>query len=194
MNANIYAALVHYPVKNKQGDVITTAITNLDLHDIARTVRTYGLRGYYVINPMPAQRELAGRIISHWVTGFGATYNPNRGEALSMIKIAASIEDAKAEIEAELGVRPKVVATAAKRAKGAAGYAEMRDVMADGAPYILAFGTGWGLTAEFLESADYVLMPIEGAGGGGGAGDYNHLPVRSAVAIILDRLFGMRYK
>ena len=50
--------------------------------------------------------------------------------------------------------------------------------------YLLAFGTAWGLTEEFLGSADFVLEPIKGNTG------YNHLPVRAAVAIILDRILG----
>jgi len=44
------------------------------------------------------------------------------------------------------------------------------------------FGTGFGLASEVLDKADYILDPITGVNG------YNHLPVRSAVAIILDRL------
>jgi hypothetical protein len=52
-------------------------------------------------------------------------------------------------------------------------------------PFFILFGTGWGLTREVKDSSDYILAPIEGKG-------YNHLSVRSAVAIILDRLLGDR--
>jgi hypothetical protein len=62
----------------------------------------------------------------------------------------------------------------------------MRETLEEGGPHVLLFGTGWGLTREFLASCDYMLKPIEGLGG------YNHLPVRSAVAIILDRLLSNR--
>ena len=54
--------------------------------------------------------------------------------------------------------------------------------LADGMPQVILFGTAWGLAPELLDSADQVLKPIEGTG------RYNHLSVRSAVAIILDRL------
>jgi hypothetical protein len=47
-------------------------------------------------------------------------------------------------------------------------------------------GTGWGLTEAVLSQSDYVLEAVEGQG------DYNHLSVRSAAAIILDRLLGHR--
>jgi len=184
--SNIYVALLHQPVYNKSGIVVTTAITNLDLHDIARTSKTFGLGGYYVVNQMPAQRELAGRILKHWVEGFGAEYNPNRGEALGVIKVVAAIEDAKADIQARHGVPPKVVATAARRVGETVGYADMRRIFEGGGPYLVVFGTGWGLTEDFLATVDYMLEPIEGPSG------YNHLSVRAASAIILDRLLGNR--
>ena len=65
------------------------------------------------------------------------------------------------------------------------GYAKMRRQIAEAdEPYLLVFGTGWGLTDELLAEADWVLRPVYGVD------DYNHLSVRSAVSIILDRLFG----
>ncbi|MBT8330951.1 MAG: RNA methyltransferase, partial [Deltaproteobacteria bacterium] len=41
--SNLYAALIHYPVVNKNGATIASALTNLDLHDISRATKTYGL-------------------------------------------------------------------------------------------------------------------------------------------------------
>ena len=38
------------------------------------------------------------------------------------------------------------------------------------------------LSDEVLETADYIVEPIEGVG------EFNHLSVRSAVAILLDRI------
>ena len=74
----LYVALLHYPVYNKEGKVVTTAIANMDIHDIARLAKTYGLRGFYVINPISAQLDLAQEIINHWRGGYGATYNKSR--------------------------------------------------------------------------------------------------------------------
>lgn len=51
-------------------------------------------------------------------------------------------------------------------------------------PVLLLLGTGYGMTKETMEQFDFILEPIYGAG------DYNHLSVRSAAAIILDRLAG----
>ena len=185
-SSRIYVALLHHPVKNKAGDVVTTAITNLDLHDLARLTRTFDLGGYYVVNPMPAQRELAGRIVSHWVEGFGSEYNPNRCDALRKISVVETLDMAKAEIAARHGCAPRVVATAARQAECAVDYPDMRLKMGAGGPFVLAFGTGWGLTDDFIKGCDMALMPVAGNGG------YNHLPVRAAVAIILDRLLGER--
>jgi hypothetical protein len=186
ISSNIYIALMHHPVYNKSHEVVTTAITNLDLHDIARAARTYALGGYFVVNPMAAQRELAGRIIAHWVSGFGAEYNPNRGEAFGALRVVGDLEEAKAEVTARHGAPPKVVATAAREIAGSVSYSRMREVLDTDGPFILAFGTGWGLTEEFVSGCDMLLRPITGLMG------YNHLPVRSAVAIILDRLLGDR--
>lgn len=77
----VAVALVHHPVLDRRRDRVTTAVTNLDLHDIARTARTYGVCRYYVVTPVAEQQRLVARIVGHWREGFGAGYNPDRGEA-----------------------------------------------------------------------------------------------------------------
>ena len=175
---------MHYPVVNKAGDVITAAVTNLDLHDISRAVRTYGVRKFYVITPLSDQQALVGQIVSHWVQGMGATYNPDRREALELIQVENSIEEVIKKIHITCGERPKTVATSAKMGPRNIGFHDFRKMLESGAPYIIMLGTAWGLTEEFISSADYVLQPIQGNT------DYNHLSVRSAAAIIFDRLLG----
>ncbi|HBQ11088.1 MAG TPA: hypothetical protein DEF51_07890, partial [Myxococcales bacterium] len=69
--SGVYLALVHHPVVDRAGDVITTAVTNLDVHDIARSARTYDLAGYYVVTPIEAQHRLVDRILGHWRDGAG---------------------------------------------------------------------------------------------------------------------------
>lgn len=177
-------ALIHYPVLSKNGEIIASAVTNLDLHDIARAARTYGVKAFYVVTPLEDQRALVGKILTHWREGEGARYNPKRGEALALIDIRATFDDACRAIAERENCRPKVVATSARLQNGNVSCASLRDRMAKGDPYVLAFGTAWGLTHEFLQTADYILDPI------GGHNDYNHLAVRSAAAIVLDRLVG----
>ena len=50
-------ALVHHPVLDKNGQIVTTAVTNMDIHDIARSAATYGVRRFYVVTPVKALRR-----------------------------------------------------------------------------------------------------------------------------------------
>jgi hypothetical protein len=176
---------VHYPVCNKAGQVITSAVSNLDLHDISRAARTYGVRGFYVVTPLTDQQELVKRIVSHWISGVGATYNPDRREALEMVSLVSSFEEAVEAITGKGGGTPLTVVTDARSHGGNIGFDSLRKMLDSQRPLLLTFGTAWGLSRDFIERADCVLAPIVGPT------DYNHLSVRSAAAIILDRLFGL---
>lgn len=182
--ANVYVALLHHPVYNKRQDVVTTSITGFDLHDIARSCATFGVKKYFVVNPLPAQQEFAGRIFEFWLDEGSREFNWTRADAFQLISIKPDLDQAVAEIEKLEGKKPKLVATSA-RPHGAVKYDEMRkELEGSDAPYLLMFGTGWGMTDELLSRADAILEPVAGKGG------YNHLSVRSATAIILDRLLG----
>jgi tRNA (guanine37-N1)-methyltransferase len=184
--APIYLGLVHYPVKDREGNIVTTAVTNLDVHDLARSSRSYGLAGYYVITPIAAQRELVTKILEHWVEGSGKRRVPERGVALGLCTPTESIDSAISAIEAAHGERPVLAVTAARLPKElrpqspAALRARMRE---SARPWLILFGTGHGLAAEVLDRADVALPPIR-------PGVYNHLSVRAAGAIMLDRIFG----
>ena len=184
---NLSVALLHYPVKNKNGEIITSAVTNLDLHDIARVAKTYGIRSFYVVTPLADQQALVEKIISHWIDGWGGTYNPKRKEALTLIRVKPAIDQVVDEIKAETGTNVDIVVTCAAQKQNSLKFGDFRHRLADRkCNYLLAFGTAWGLTDEFLDSCDFILEPVQGST------KYNHLPVRSAVAIILDRLLGNR--
>jgi len=180
----LYIALIHYPVIDKNGETIASAVTNLDLHDIARVCRTYGVKGYYVITPLKDQMVLVNRILDHWATGVGGTYNPGRQQALKLVRVKATVEEMIEEITDAEGSRPKTVATTAKRHAGSLSYQRLREMLIQATPLVVAFGTAWGLSDRFMADADYILDPLSGAG------RYNHLSVRSAVSIILDRVLG----
>ncbi len=189
MTSPVYAALVHYPVRSREGAVITSAITNVDVHDIARSARTYGLSGYFVVSPIAAQRILVERILEHWRTGAGARRVPERSDALSRCRPLESIEAAAATIESETGLLPELVVTEARPelATRAVTFAAMRVRLASATrPTLILFGTAHGLHPDVIDRADVVIEPIEGAA------DYNHLSVRAAAAITFDRLFGQR--
>lgn len=184
MGNRLYIALVHHPVIDKNGQIIASAVTNLDLHDIARAARTYGVKGYYVITPLADQMVLVQQILDHWITGAGGTYNPKRRQALALIRLKAAFDEMIAEISGEEGCRPQTVVTTARAQQGNLSYKRLREMLSQSTPLVLAFGTAWGLADEFMAGADFILDPLVGSG------DYNHLSVRSAAAIILDRLLG----
>lgn len=189
MTQPVYAALVHHPVRSREGAVITSAITNVDVHDIARSSRTYGLAGYFVVSPIAAQRVLVDRILEHWKTGAGARRVPERSDALSRCHPVASIEDAVAAIQSEHGTAPSLVVTEARPelATRAISFAAARAALATAErPSLVLFGTAHGLHPAVIDRADVVLEPIQGAA------PYNHLSVRAAAAITFDRLFGDR--
>lgn len=183
---NLSIALLHHPVQNKHGDTITSAVTNLDVHDLARAARTYGLDTVFVVTPLQDQIRLISRLVEHWVTGYGAVYNPKRREALECVRIVENLAAVTEAVASRHGSPPKIVATAARPPGDTIGYAAFRRRLAEATPYVLVFGTAWGLSPAFMQSVDHVLAPIQGPG------RYNHLSVRTAAAIVLDRLLGTR--
>jgi hypothetical protein len=186
MVSNLYLGLVHHPIYDKRKEVVATAITNFDIHDIARCARTFGVGGFFIITPLESQVQLADRIIRHWREGIGSVYNPTRKESFSLVRISRTIDEADREISDLWQTKVKRVATGASPHPKNIDFGFLKKLLKDGkTPFFLLFGTGWGLTQEVKDSSDYVLAPIEGKG-------YNHLSVRSAVAIILDRLLGDR--
>ena len=183
---NIHLALVHFPVYNKIGEVVVSSVTTLDVHDISRVCRTYGVGTFYVVTPLKTQQELVERLVGHWLKGHGAEYNPTRKEALLKTVVKNKLDDAVKDITEQCGKKPRIVVTGAKEAPKSIGYAALKDELKQGDPTLLVFGTGWGLEKNLVQSADHALLPIEGVNG------FNHLPVRGAISIILDRLLGHR--
>lgn len=179
----VYVGLIHDPIYNKRGNKITTTITNMDLHDISRAGKTYDIDSYYVINPLKSQQALVRRMKKYWSSEYGAKYNSNRQEAFEVLEIVSTLNEAVDMIIEKTGLKPFLVATDAKTFSNSVSYQEMRQIIyKSDRPVLIIFGTGWGLTDETLEKCDFILAPIYGRG------EFNHLSVRSAVSIILDRL------
>lgn len=179
----LYIVLLHFPVYNKEGKVVTTAVANMDLHDIARVAKTYNVKGFYIVNPLDDQRRFAHEIVSHWQTGFGAQYNPCRREAFELIRIRKALADVLEDIERETGAKPKTVVTGAGLSENILQCSQLKElIQKDESPFAILFGSGCGLARDVIDASDFKLEPIKGVGG------YNHLSVRSAVAIILDRM------
>jgi hypothetical protein len=179
----LYLALMHYPVLNRKGEIIASAFTNLDLHDMARTARTYEIPACYIVTPLQDQQVLIKRLLDHWCQGVGKEIHPDREEALKRLKIADDLSTVKEDIRADWGEYPLVWATTAKEHSGALTHRQARRRLASGQrPYLVLFGTGWGLAPAVMKESNAVLGAIKGRGG------YNHLSVRCAAAVLLDRL------
>ena len=183
--SDLFLALMHHPVVDRNGRIVTSMITSLDLHDIARSAHTYDVKRAYIVHPIPEQREFATTVIDHWRFDFGRAFDGRRREALEIVKIVDTLDDAIADASEVNGKRPLIVHTSA-RTSGGTTTAELRAKMEgqDAPPMMILFGTGFGMAPSVLERADIVLHAILGPG------DYNHLSVRAAVSIILDRLRG----
>lgn len=180
-------ALVHHPCVDRAGDIYTTSVTNLDVHDIARTSRTYDVDAFYIVTPVEAQIALAQSVVTFWHEEKNRKRNPDRYEALRRAHVVPSIAHALSR-EKEQGATPSVVATSAKPGAVLMSYAEGREHIANN-DVLLLFGTGHGLAPSVVDDADHLLAPVTGRALGETA-PYNHLSVRGAVAIIIDRLLG----
>ena len=101
------------------------------------------------------------------------------------MRLKDTLDDVMLDVEREYGSKPKLVVTSARPGGKRTSFLELRDMLIKSdRPFLLLLGTGWGLTDTILAQSDYLLEPIDGGT------DYNHLAVRSAAAIFLDRLLG----
>lgn len=183
----IYLGLVHHPIKNKLGELVTTSVTNLDIHDISRSCRTFGVKNYFIVTPFVAQQVLVNSILGHWEQDKANAFNPDRQDALSIARCVDSIETAIAQITELEGQAPMIAVTGANFDSFDGDVSQLtKKIEMGNMPCFLLFGTGWGLHPIALEKADFKLSPIISKNSDG----YNHLSVRSAVAIYLDRMFG----
>lgn len=188
INKNIYIALVHYPIENIKGEIIKTSLTNLDIQDIARSANTYGINKYFITHPVKEQRMLAEKVIKYWSNEKVRKNDSTKHSSIDKIILKNSLNSAIREIKAKHGTKPITIATDARMVHNMTSYSTLRNrILNIDKPVLIIFGTGWGLTKSTLESADYILKPVSGYY------EYNHLSVRSAVAIILDRLLGCKF-
>lgn len=188
---NHYVALMHSEVVTGDGDRIgNTSVTSIDIHDIARSSKTYGIKNYFIVTALLDQQKIVRKLLDFWQTGGGVDYNANRHEAVRQVELVDALQVAIDSIEKKEGVKPLVIATSARATEHVQQitYYDQETVWAHKRPVLLIFGTGKGLADELLARCDYLLVPVEGLT------SYNHLSVRSAVAIILDRWLGLNIK
>ncbi len=181
----LFLALVHFPVYNKERYVVASSLTTLNLHDLGRIAATYGARKCYIVTPLRRHQELANHMIMHWTQGHGAAYNPTRAEALRHVCVVADLDAVEQDIVQHWGMKPCRIATDARAFPRGISHRALRQILwGERTPFLLLLGTGWGLTEEVIERCEYILEPIYGPT------SFNHLPVRVAAGIMLDRLLG----
>lgn len=184
-NYNIHIALLHYPIKDKLGNIITTAVTNFDVHDIARVSASVGFSSYFIITPIKEQHALVSRITKHWIEGVGGEKNTARRQALQTIRLAYSLEEAKSKIFEKTNKDVKIITTSAANYNNSISLENFAKELNENYSYLLVFGTGWGIDEQIVKNSDYILKPIVYDT------DYNHLCVRSAVSIFADRIYNI---
>lgn len=188
---NHYAALMHDEVVVRGSDNVgTTSVTSIDLHDIARSAKTYGLEQFFIVTPLQDQKHIVSTLLDFWQKGAGFEYNASRFEAVKHVSLVDSLNAVIADIEKKEGKRPLVIATSARSMAGVPtlSFYDQEIVWEHDRPVLIIFGTGGGLSEECVTRCDYLLKPINGFS------SYNHLSVRSAAAIIFDRWLGMNEK
>jgi len=185
-----YTALLHTDVlisdDQKPG---TTSVTSLDIHDIARSSKTYGINGYFIVTPLADQQKIVKRLLDFWMND-GVEYNASRHEAVKQVSVVSNLEEVIESIEKIEGKKPVVIATSAREMDhpGLISFYDHEKVWSLDRPILFVFGTGRGLTQERIVASDFLLKPVKSFS------DYNHLSVRSAVAIVLDRWLGINEK
>jgi hypothetical protein len=188
MASSLHVALLHFPIVDKTGRVTATSVTNLDVHDISRASRTFGVERYWVVHPYSSMHRYVEKVMHFWQKGFGSTYNPSRMEAMEFTRLAHDLGEVERTIEQEFPGREIVwVATCAKKWPNTIPYSRLRGWLEDPEEnriFCVVLGTGWGLDQSVMAEMDYILDPVWGPG------DWNHLSVRAAAGIILDRLKG----
>ena len=188
---NHYVALMHGGITQADGSEGTTSVTSIDIHDLARSAKTFGIEHYFIVTPLLDQQKIVGQLLEFWQEGAGVTYREDRHRALKEVSSVVDLDAVIAAIEKREGKKPVILVTSA--CSGVAEeknitYYDQEKVWAHKRPTLILFGTGNGLGPSILQRSDYVLVPIEGFS------SFNHLSVRSAAAIILDRWLGMQRK
>jgi hypothetical protein len=182
--SHVALALVHHPVLNRAGEVVTAAITNIDLHDIPRSAYSYGVGAVYVVHPISAQRALAERIRSHWVGGAGEKRIPDRRGPLELLRVVSSLAEALADWNGRQAGELWTTSARATKNQQLDWVAARQRLRSSKRRILIAFGTSWGLGGAVHQLSNHALPAIQSPRPDG----YNHLSVRAAVAIILDRL------
>ncbi|KKQ32868.1 MAG: tRNA (guanine-N(1)-)-methyltransferase [candidate division TM6 bacterium GW2011_GWF2_37_49] len=185
---NHYVVLMHSQVNTKDGNLSGhTSVASIDIHDIARSSATYGIKKYFLVTGLEDQFKIMQQFLEFWHSDVGLNYNASRYKAVERVKPVRSFDEVVKDIEELENAKPLIVTTSAKdHGNGTKiDYNSQGLVWKHNRPVLIVLGTGQGLCEEIMKKSDFILAPVTGMTG------YNHLSVRSAAAIILDRWLGL---
>lgn len=179
-------ALCHYPVWLENRRMGCSSLTNLDVHDIARVGRSYGLGPFFVLLPLADQLALLERILNHW----RAAPETDRAVSLAHVRGVPDFDVLDSLATDWYGTRPFYVAASArwptrKNSLPPLTSRQIRDILQE-RPVVICLGTARGLALEKMPFIGGMVRPIRFLGD-------NHLSVRSAAAILADRILGDFY-
>jgi len=186
-----YIVLMHDQVKLPKGRIGTTSVTSIDIHDIARSARTYDITQYFIVTPLKDQQKIVTTLMDFWLSDVGIEYNPQRHEALSRVRLCNSLKESIQTVIKKEQKNPIIMGTSARSEYGGIEtvfYDEQEKIWSQDRPVLIIFGTGNGLSDKIFAVCDYMLPSLEGVS------DFNHLSVRSAAGIVLDRWLGLYSK
>ena len=186
-----YAALMHCDIVLKEGRIGTTSITSIDVHDIARSCATYGLKNFFVVTPLKDQTLLIQKMLDFWKEKeIGGQYNKHRHEAVALVHLKKSLNEVIEQIEQKEGKRPIIIGTSARLELNSSmlTYYQQNIIWKQDRPVLFLFGTGHGMSEILLSQCDYMLQPLNGFT------QFNHLSVRCAAAIVFDKWLGVSLK
>ncbi|MFH0898329.1 MAG: tRNA (guanosine(37)-N1)-methyltransferase TrmD [bacterium] len=185
-----YGAIMHTQIVIKGGQIGESSVASLDIHDVARSARSYDLKNFFIVSPLTDQQEIIRTFIDFWMSEEGIAYNQSRHKAIERVISVESLQDVINVITEKEGKKPVLIATSARKHENVPviDYQSQGLVWSKDRPVLFLLGTGQGLSDQVLDQSDFILMPVQGLS------DYNHLSVRSAAAVIFDRWFGLRPK
>lgn len=179
--SGFYLALVHYPVLNRLGETISSTVDSFDFFDASRLALTFGIDQMYIVHPKAAQQALVARLIEH-----GQKQGREQAER-GYFDHSQGVQDLQVAVDdvtRRCGRAPKIIATTAKPGVDRVSVRALREELSPESPQLWLIGKAWGMTQALIEGADAVVESIDGRTG------YNHLSVRSALSIYVDRMLG----
>ena len=110
-----YAVLMHGQVLSGPDRVEgTTSVTSIDIHDIARSAKTFGIKQFFIVTPLKDQQKIVQKLLDFWQKGIGITYNPKRHDALKDVRIVSHFDDVIKIIEKQEKSDPLIMTTSAR--------------------------------------------------------------------------------